>query len=82
MKRSGFIQYLTDNGCLIIREDKAGYCVIRNVINAKMSGVPENDPLRLATVCRICKTLEIEPPDEARSAAEIVDFIHDQHSKK
>lgn len=79
MIRSLFILYLTDNGCIVIRTDKSGYLVTRNVINMKMSGVPYGDTLRSATVCRICKTLDIEPPEEAKKAAELIELIHNKH---
>lgn len=79
MQRSDFISYIESQGCTVVRTDRKGYSIVRNVINAKQSGVPFNDPLLDATVCRICKTLEIEPPDEAISAKEIIELAHKKH---
>ena len=81
MNRVDFIKYLQERGCMILREDNQGYAVIRNVINGNMSGVPKNDPLRIVTVCRICKTLDIKDvPIEAQSG-EIVEIAHNHHAK-
>ena len=80
MKREKFISWLLDNGCLVIRNANSGYTIIRNVINGKISGVPVNDPLKPATICRICLTLEINKvPEEAKAAEEIIAFAHKAH---
>jgi len=79
MNRQDFLTYLTDNGCVIVRTDKLGYSVIRNVLTGKISGVPLNDPCYIATVCRICKTLEVDPPECALDAVEIVDKAQKKH---
>lgn len=48
--------------------------------------VPSNSPstgkIRFATICRICKTWDVEIPEEARKAMEIVEVIHKNHKKK
>jgi hypothetical protein len=64
------------------RTDKKGYSVIRNVENNKNSGIPKNNPLRPATVCRICKTLEVVLPDseEVYQANHIIELAHRNHS--
>ena len=80
MKRQAFLDFLTSNGCLILRTDPKGYSVARNVINLKMSGIPKNDPLRPATVCRICKTLGIHPPEEVMAANAVIEFAHREHN--
>lgn len=81
MKREEFIKYLSDNACNIIRTDKAGYSVCRNIVNGAMSGVPVTDPVYPATACRICKTLGIAPPDEVLEAKEIIDLAHKKHGR-
>lgn len=80
MIRADVIEHLRSCGCIELRKDAKGYSVIRNVINGKMSGVPANDPLRAATVCRICKTLEVEIPEDARGAEYIVNLAHENHN--
>ena len=83
MTRAEFLTFLEENGCTIARQDKSGYSVCRNVINGLMSGVPKNDPLKPATVCRILKTLGIEelPDDEeVRKAKPVIDLAHKNHS--
>lgn len=81
MKRQAFIDYLLGLGCKEVRKDKKGYSVFRNIINGEMSGVPVDDPLRAATVCRICKTLGVSPPEEAIIAKEVIDIAHQNHGK-
>lgn len=86
MTKEEFITHLTTYcACIVIREDNAGYTVVRNVINGKMSGVSSasnpNGQLRPATICRICRTLGVENiPEEAATAVEIVDYVHKNHS--
>lgn len=82
MNREDLLTYLTENGCMSVRTDKSGYSVVRNVMSGSMSGVPANDPLLHATVCRICKTLGINPPDCAVQAMEIIEKAHKKHGKK
>lgn len=86
MTQAQLLKHLKDNcGCIVIREDSKGYAVVRNVINAKMSGVPKgsnaNSEMRAATICRICKTLDVTIPEEAIQAAEVIDIIHKNHNK-
>ena len=83
MTQAEFIKHLRDHcGCIVIREDR-NYSVVRNVINAKMSGVPKgsnaSEQMRAATICRVCKTLDTTIPEEAVKAAEVVDIIHENH---
>jgi hypothetical protein len=82
MNRDELIKFLTDSGCVVVRNDKQGYSVIRNVMNGKISGVPREDFILSATVCRICKTLDIESPEEVKSAQSIVDLAHKNHGAK
>ena len=79
MNRQEFLTYLTDNGCVIVRTDKQGYSVIRNVMTGNISGVPLNDPCYAATVCRICKTLGVEPPECALAAVDVVEKAQKKH---
>ncbi|HUN04613.1 MAG TPA: hypothetical protein PLS00_17315 [Niabella sp.] len=51
---------------------------MRNSITKKMSGVPSTDPPLNATVCRICKTLDVIPPQIAVDAKELIDHIDDR----
>ncbi|WP_169579750.1 hypothetical protein [Runella zeae] len=76
--------HLIQQGCVVVREDSKGYSVVRNLINFKMSGVPVNNPLRAATVCRICKNLEISLPEgdglvEANAVIEEAHKYHNPH---
>lgn len=85
MTQGELISHLTDRcGCIVIRQDNSGYFVVRNVINGKMSGVPlPSNPLgnlKPATVCRICRTLDVEIPEEALKAIEVVDYINKNHN--
>ncbi len=82
MNRIDLIRYLTDNGCILVRHDKQGYSVIRNVMNGKISGVPKEEYILSATVCRICKTLDIESPEGVKSAQAIIDLAHKNHGQK
>jgi hypothetical protein len=82
MIRTTFIQHLTNEcGCLIIRNDIQGYSVARNVVNGKISGIPKDINLRDATVCRVCRTLEVHIPEEAMTAIGVVDLAHSNHHK-
>lgn len=78
MTRTDFIDYLLANGCEIVREAKKGYCVIRNAQANKISGIPSTDPPLPATVCRICKTLQVVPPDAAKDAQGIIDHMQNE----
>lgn len=78
MTREDFIEYLEQHGCEIVRIANQGYSVIRNIETRKMSGVPATNPPLPATVCRICKTLDVPTPDIANVAQAIIDEIHDQ----
>lgn len=82
MTREDFIDYLTANDCEVIRIANQGYTVMRNKANNKMSGVPATDPPLAATVCRVCKTLEVDPPEEAGDAKELIDHIQSSFEKK
>jgi len=82
MNRDEFIDFLTSNGCIVVRHDKKGYDVIRNVVNSEISGVPKEHIMLNATICRICKSLIIDPPDGAKDAQYIVDLAHKNHGKK
>lgn len=82
MNREEFMAHLTQQGCVIVRNDNKGYSIVRNVINFKMSGVPVNNPMRPATVCRICKNLEITLPDGDGliEANAIIEAAHKHHN--
>ena len=71
--------YLTDCcRCVIVRKDKSGYWVIRNLENEKICGVPKNDPLKVFSVHFICKQLEIAPPDAVTDTKGLFDKLSDQ----
>lgn len=79
MTRVDFIEYLESHGCQIVRIANQGYHVMRNPKNLKLSGLPVTDPPLAATVCRICKTLDVPPPhDAANKAQAIIDKAHSQ----
>ena len=82
MTREDFIDYLIVNGCEIVRIANQGYHVMRNIQNGKLSGVPVTNPPLSATVCRICKTLGIEPPKAADGAKELIENIHKEFEDK
>jgi len=73
MNRDDFLKYLIISGCTLVRTDPKGYSIVRNVVTGQISGVPSSDPCFNATVCRICKTLGIVPPDCSIEAREIVE---------
>ncbi len=81
MNREEFIEYLIDNGCKVIRIANQGYCVMRNVVNAAISGIPVTDPPLSATICRICKTLSIDPPDGYDAAKHLIEEVHEKFKK-
>lgn len=78
MTREDFIDYLLANGCEIVRIANQGYHVMRNIESKNLSGVPITDPPLDATVCRICKTLGVKPPDVSSGAQALIDHIHEQ----
>jgi|LakMenEpi03Aug12_release.lakeMendotaPanAssembly.Ray.scaffolds.fasta_scaffold90866_6 hypothetical protein len=80
MTRQDFIEYLEANGCEIVRVANQGYHVMRNKSTLKISGVPVTDPPLSATVCRICKTLEVHTPDESKASQSLIDHIHDKYN--
>ena len=83
MSRDEFINYLTSNSCVVVRNDKnKGYSVVRNVISGKISGIPKESEMLNATICRICKSLVIDPPEDAKDAQHIVDLAHKNHGPK
>ncbi|QEC76868.1 hypothetical protein [Mucilaginibacter ginsenosidivorax] len=82
MNRDAFIKYLTDNGCVVVRNANQGYSVVRNVMNGKISGVPKEEEVYNITACRICKTLEVDPPKESEDGQGIVDLAHKNHGSK
>ena len=81
MNRKEFLDHILSSGCVLVRTAKGVYAIVRNVVTGEVSGVPVDDPLRPATACRICKTLDIAPPEAAMSAQEIVDLAHRNHKK-
>jgi len=80
MTRQDFIDYLEANDCETVRIANQGYYVMRNIKTKNLSGVPNTDPPLDATVCRICKTLEVKPPDISSGAQELIDRIHNEFS--
>lgn len=78
MKREYFIMHLEAYNCNLVRPDKKGYSVYRSE-KGLISGVPVNDPLKPATVCRICKTLDIPSPADMQDAKNLIDKLHDDH---
>lgn len=88
MTQEQLINYLKENGCIVIRTDPKGYAVMRNVINGKMSGVSvptsQTGNYRHPTVCRTCKTLGVNPPEEAKEAEGVINTLHENppNSKK
>lgn len=78
MTREDFIDYLTANGCETVRIANQGYNVMRNIESSTLSGVPITDPPLDATVCRVCKTLGVKPPDVSAGPKELIDRIHEE----
>ena len=85
MTQQELVDHLKDTcGCIVVRIDAKGYYVMRNVINAKMCGVPvasNNGQLKAASVCHICRILSVEIPEEAQKAIEVIDHIHKSYPK-
>ncbi len=65
-----------------MRHANQGYSVVRNVMSGKISGIPKEDFILAATVCRICKTLGVDSPESVKEAQEIVDLAHKNHGRK
>lgn len=85
MNREEFMDFLLTNGVVVVRLDRQGYNIVRNTLTGKMSGVPENDPIKAATVCRICKNLgldELPENEHVREAKAIIDAAHEEHTAK
>ncbi len=79
MDRGIFLEYLKQNGCHKVRDAKRGYSVFRrNDDRSCICGVPANDPLRPATVCSICASLRVPPPDmfQKNGLPELISQIH------
>lgn len=76
MTRQDFVDYLEQHGCETVRVDKQGYNVMRKIETKNISALPVTDPPLNATVCRICKTLDVETPKIAISAKGIIEEIH------
>lgn len=81
MIRSELIEFLEENGCVLVRVDKKGYSVYRNVVNSNISGVPKDEEPHDSLVCRICKTLEIPHPPAVAEAAALIEAVHKRFSK-
>ena len=81
MTRGAFIEFLLANDCEIVREDaNSGYTVVRRCSNRKLiSGVPKGARLpiamRIGSICRICKTLGLTPPEHALAAQDKIEDL-------
>jgi hypothetical protein len=78
MKQIYLVIYLESKDCVIVREDKSGYFVMRNLKNMKIQGIPlpksGSNVLNEETITRICKHLEVENPPNS-SSPEVEEFI-------
>jgi len=81
MTRNELIGFLEESGCVLVRVDKKGYSVYRNVVNSNISGVPIDEEPHDSLVCRICKTLEIDHPQVVAEAAAIIEAVHRKFSR-
>lgn len=83
MKQDELIKHLEENGCLTVRVDKRGYVVMRSPITGKITGVPvpksKDGEYLPATICHICKNMGVEIPDCAKTAEEIISYVHANH---
>lgn len=87
MTLGGFIEYLLDNDCEVARD------IDCSVLQIKRRGrigfgnkitIPYTDKKKVIkplTICRICRTLDINIPEAAKHADEILVFIMDLHKK-
>lgn len=87
MTLGGFIEYLLDNDCDIARD------IDCSVLQIKRRGkigfgnkitIPYADKTKIIkplTVCRVCRTLDVNIPNDAKHADEILIFILDLHKK-
>jgi hypothetical protein len=75
MKQIHLVVYLESKGCCEVRRDKSGMFVMRNTANNKMSGVPvpsNGDVLKGATICAVCRALDVEVPPSTPKEVEIL----------
>ena len=82
MIQSELVSHLTECGCVVVREDKNGYFVMRNPINGEFSGVPvptaKNGHYKPSTICQICKKLCVPVHEDGKSAEGIIDHINER----
>jgi len=62
MKTANFIKYLNLNHCMLIREG-GNHSVFQNQSNRKITAVPRHKEVKNNLVRKICKDLEILPPE-------------------
>lgn len=62
MKRRELLRHLEENGCVFLREGKK-HTVYYNPSNRKTSTVPRHTEILDVLARKICKDLEIRPPN-------------------
>jgi len=61
MKTSNFIKFLNQQNCLLVREG-GNHSIYQNQTNKKISSVPRHKEVKNNLVRKICRDLEIPPP--------------------
>lgn len=85
MTLGAFIEYLLDHDCDIARDYDCEVLQIKRRGTAGLGlkiTIPYFDRSRRVkaiTICRVCKTLEVPIPEDARHAEEVLLFILDFH---
>ncbi|MBS1488150.1 MAG: type II toxin-antitoxin system HicA family toxin [Bacteroidetes bacterium] len=62
MKTINFVKHLHSHNCFLIREE-SNHSVFQNQLNKKISSVPRHREVKKFLVKKICKDLDISPPE-------------------
>jgi len=62
MKTANFLRHLKENNCNLIREG-GNHSIFQNGSNKNISSVPRHREIKNFLVKKICKDLDISPPE-------------------
>lgn len=87
LKQIHVVVYLESKNCEVVRIDKKGYYVMRNLSNGKISGVPVpregSEDLDEVTISLICKNLRVEsPPNSSPEVEELITAIDEDVKRR
>jgi mRNA interferase HicA len=63
MKRTKLLKYLHDHGCRFLREG-GNHTIYTSSDSSRKSAIPRHPEIKPGIVRKICKELDIAPPDE------------------